>query len=152
MHDHTDYFQKLYNEGRLSQINYIHLIKYLYVGQKQEKDGSLENLHAVEGDSLTTFNYYLNVVPTISVDKVMSYPFTMNSNTFKRMNGVPSVVFRYEFSPIVVEYKEKQKDLLEVLINICAVIGGIYTVFEIFDAIVYTSMSKIFKERINKLG
>ena len=59
---------------------------------------------------------------------------------------------RYEFSPIIVEYQIVEKDLLEMLINICAVLGGIFTIFEIFDAIVYTSMSRIFKQRINKLG
>jgi len=86
-------------------------------------------------------------VPTISVGKEMSYPLTMNSGTCKHTDRVPSLDFRYEFSPIVVEYKEKQKDFLELLINICAIIGGIYAVFVIFGAIVYTSQPKTSKER-----
>lgn len=47
---------------------------------------------------------------------------------------------------------QEKESLLEFFIHICAIIGGIFTVAGIIDAIIYRSVSILFKERIGKLS
>lgn len=92
------------------------------------------------------FEYYTKVVPTTYVPlgrpPLHVYQFTASSN--KIMNQqMPSLYFRYDFSPVTVEYKEARESLSQFLIHICAVIGGIFTMAGMFDAILHKGIVHI---------
>jgi hypothetical protein len=49
---------------------------------------------------------------------------------------LPIINMRYELSPISVVYTESQMALISLLINLCAVYGGFYTVCSIVDGLI----------------
>ena len=61
------------------------------------------------------------------------------------------IVFNYRVSPVAVHYSNSRENLAQFLINICAIIGGIFTVAGIVDSIIHKSSKMFFKDSINKL-
>lgn len=49
------------------------------------------------------------------------------------------------------QFKQESEDIFEFLIHICAIVGGIFTIAGIVDAVIHKSVSAIFKDRIGKL-
>jgi hypothetical protein len=43
----------------------------------------------------------------------------------------------YDLSPITVQYTEIKQSLPHFLTSLCAIIGGVFTVFSLFDALVH---------------
>ena len=66
--------------------------------------------------------------------------------------GQSILMFNFEFSPITENITQNQKNLVEFLISICAIIGGVYTIAGIVDGIIHKSVSLVFKSRIGKLS
>ena len=52
---------------------------------------------------------------------------------------------------MAVHYTNSKENFFQFLINICAIIGGIFTVAGIVDALLHKGSKVIFKDRINKL-
>ena len=61
-------------------------------------------------------------------------------------------MFNYELSPITVQYKQDKENFFEFIVYICAIVGGIFTIAGIVDAMIHKSVSAIFKQRIGKLS
>jgi len=61
-------------------------------------------------------------------------------------------MFNYEFSPITESVSQNDKSLIEFLIQICSIIGGVYTIAGIVDSAIYKSAAFVFKNRIGKLS
>jgi hypothetical protein len=62
------------------------------------------------------------------------------------------LLFNFEFSPITENITQNHKNLIEFLISICAIIGGVYTIAGIVDSMIHKSVSLVFKSRIGKLS
>lgn len=102
------------------------------------------------------FEYYTKVVPTtyIPLDRppLHVYQFTANSNKISNQQ-MPSLYFRYDFSPVTVRYKETCESFSHFLVQICAVIGGVFTVAGLVDSLLHTSIVELGKKaQIGKLG
>jgi len=106
------------------------------------------------------YQYFVKVVPTIYTDirgrKIHSNQFSVTEH-FREAVGLPrpppGVYFFYEFSPIQVDFTEENTSLLHFLTNICAIVGGIFTVAGIIDSFVYHGHRAIKKKmEIGKLG
>jgi hypothetical protein len=54
---------------------------------------------------------------------------------------MPAIFFRYELSPIRIQYTVSLQSFTTYMVNICAVIGGIYSVSSILDSVVRNSLS-----------
>lgn len=61
------------------------------------------------------------------------------------------IVFNYEVSPFAVQYSNAKENFFQFLINMCAIIGGIFTLAGIVDSIIHKGSKMVFKDRINKL-
>merc|ERR1719188_2153179 len=89
------------------------------------------------------FEYYTKVVPTtyMPLDRppLRVYQFTANSNKIVNQQ-MPSLYFRYDFSPVTVQYKERRESFSHFLVQVCAVIGGIFTVAGILDSVLHKSI------------
>ena len=100
--------------------------------------------------------YYTKVVPTTYVplyrDPLHVYQFTASSN--KITSGqTPSIYLRFDFSPISVRYSEAREKLSHFLVQLCAVIGGIFTITGLFNSQLHESILHIAKKaRVGKLG
>jgi len=103
-----------------------------------------------------SYEYYIKIVPTmferINGDLFESFQFVANSNEVGGRYRLPAVYFRYELSPITVKFVEKRKAFSHFLVQICAIVGGVFTVLGLVNSILHTTLKKVMKANINKLG
>jgi len=57
-----------------------------------------------------------------------------------------SFKFRYDLSPIVVTFTQKQEAFLHFLVQLCAILGGVFTVAGIIDGIFHKSIVALLKK------
>jgi hypothetical protein len=161
----TEIVQKLNSEG--IYLNYAHKILHFSFGTHEHKALDIQRkfpeilLYPLEGTSMSeeinlslAYQYYLNVVRAkvmLRGEPIEAYQYTI-SKSFGITRDLPALFFKYEISPLYVRYELKEKSIWHFLVNICAIIGGVYTAFSILDAVIYTSVSRIFKHRIGKLS
>mmetsp|Transcript_71590 Transcript_71590/g.165562 ORF Transcript_71590/g.165562 Transcript_71590/m.165562 type:complete len:348 (+) Transcript_71590:40-1083(+) len=173
-YSHSYLFGSLYQETR--NINISHRINHIsfgtdddisYVIRHFKGTGIVSPLDGVSqivmdqknpngyGDS-AIFEYYTKVVPTtyIPLDKppLHVYQFTANSNKIANQQ-MPSLYLRYDFSPVTVKYQETREKLSHFLVQVCAVIGGIFTVAGVLDSLLHKSIVHLAKKaQLGKLG
>jgi hypothetical protein len=102
------------------------------------------------------YEYYTKVVPTtyVPLDRppLHVYQFTANSNNIINQQ-MPSLYLRYDFSPVTVRYTETQESGSHFAVQICAVIGGVFTMAGIFDSLLHKSIVNFAKKaQLGKLG
>lgn len=160
-YSHSYLFGSLYQETR--NMNISHTVNHLSFGDaadidlvKREIKGTgivapLDGVSQVVTEKQKSgyfvdsaiFEYYTKVVPTtyvpLSRKPIHVYQFTANSN--KIMNQqMPSLYFRYDFSPVTVRYQEAAESFSHFMVQICAVIGGIFTVAGLVDSVLHKSI------------
>ncbi|CAA2994484.1 endoplasmic reticulum-Golgi intermediate compartment 3-like [Olea europaea subsp. europaea] len=100
------------------------------------------------------YQYFLKVVPTVFTDVNGN---TIQSNQFSvtehvkgseagHLQSLPGVFFFYDLSPIKVTFTEMHVSFLHFLTNLCAIIGGVFTVSGIIDSFVYHGQKAIKKK------
>ncbi|KAJ4952240.1 hypothetical protein NE237_029072 [Protea cynaroides] len=100
------------------------------------------------------YQYFLKVVPTVYTDingrTIQSNQFSVTEHfrgaEFGRPPSLPGVFFFYDLSPIKVTFREEHVSFLHFLTNVCAIIGGIFTVSGIVDSFVYHGQKAIKKK------
>jgi len=158
-HAYGPIIQRLYTEGLMS-FDLTHKINHISFGDdsdlKQIKTtfgvgvlNPLDNVEKNDHEVKKTYEYYLKVVPTTYEDMNKNtfhvHQFTSNGNEVVT-NMVPAVYFRFDLSPITVRYWQYKQNIFHFLIQICAIIGGIFTVTGILDALVHKSVVAILKK------
>ena len=86
------------------------------------------------------YQYFIKVVAaeyqTLYGEKKFSnqFSFTEHVRLVTQANGIfmggfphPGVFFKYDFSPIMVQFAEERKSFMEFLTSACAIIGGVFT-------------------------
>ena len=105
---------------------------------------------------ISVYQYYLKIVPTKYIsynNEINDYQYTYNSFGEQGIHEMPSMHFRYDLSPITVEYKLYKETFLNFLINIFAILGGVFTVTGIIDAIIHKSVVILLrKAEMNKIA
>lgn len=160
---------RLRREG-LGQINVEHVINDLSFGEKISRFRllgfgyenyklmhTLKNKKRINDRVPMFYQYYLKIVPTkyqyysgVSYNK---YQYTANSFAENSYDSLSALYFRYDLSPITVEYKQTKMSFLTFLINICAILGGVFTVAGIIDAIIHKSVLILLrKANMNKIA
>ncbi|KAJ3300506.1 Endoplasmic reticulum-Golgi intermediate compartment protein 3 [Borealophlyctis nickersoniae] len=92
-----------------------------------------------------TFQYYIKVVSTRfvfmngTVVHTNQFSATEHERSTKHSTGLPGIFFNYDISPMLVIYTEYQKPLSHFLTDICAIVGGVFTVAGILDSFIYTA-------------
>ncbi|CAD6333431.1 unnamed protein product [Miscanthus lutarioriparius] len=103
-----------------------------------------------------TYQYFIKVVPTIYTDirghNIHSNQFSVTEH-FRDGNvrpyskkPQPGVFFFYDFSPIKVIFTEENRSLLHYLTNLCAIVGGVFTVSGIIDSFIYHGQKALKKK------
>lgn len=103
--------------------------------------------------------FYLVAVPSYFTKGLSRYHvYQLISNfetTFDEKQTIQSgniLKFNIEFSPITENVTQTRKNIVDFLVSICAIIGGVYTLAGIVDSMIYKSVSYVFKNRIGKLA
>merc|ERR1712226_879003 len=100
------------------------------------------------------FHYYIKLVPTLftgSGKLVYTHQYSVTDNGKNVMvkkgelTGLPGVFLVYEFTPFMVQKIEKTVPLSHFITSVCAIIGGVFTVAGIIDAVLYRSYSGLKK-------
>ncbi|XP_042063587.1 endoplasmic reticulum-Golgi intermediate compartment protein 3-like isoform X1 [Salvia splendens] len=105
----------------------------------------LDGVQWEQTSSNGVYQYFIKVVPTIYTDirghTIQSNQFSVTehykNSDMDHYRSPPGVFFFYDLSPIKVTYTEKHTAFLHFLTNICAIIGGVFTVAGIVDSFVY---------------
>lgn len=119
-----------------------------------------------EGSKNLTFSYYIKVVASDFVGRsgrtlhTNQYAVTQNEHQISKSKmNMPSkqindcflyalgAFFYYDISPMIVIYTEYKKSLASFLTGVCAVIGGVYTIAAILDAIVFHAERRLIQKR-----
>uniref|UniRef100_A0A7N1A355 Endoplasmic reticulum-Golgi intermediate compartment protein 3 n=2 Tax=Kalanchoe fedtschenkoi TaxID=63787 RepID=A0A7N1A355_KALFE len=114
----------------------------------------LDGVQWTQHTSSAMYQYFIKVVPTVYTD-VSEH--TIQSNQFSvtehftgsevgLFRAVPGVFFIYDLSPIKVTFTEQHISFLHFLTNVCAIVGGIFTVSGILDSFVYHGQKVIKKK------
>nr|XP_009595173.1 endoplasmic reticulum-Golgi intermediate compartment protein 3-like isoform X2 [Nicotiana tomentosiformis] len=100
------------------------------------------------------YQYFIKVVPTVYTDvsghTIQSNQFSVTEH-FKgadvgRFQSIPGVFFFYDLSPIKVTFTEQHVSFLHFLTNVCAIVGGVFTVSGILDSFIYHGQKAIKKK------
>ncbi|KAJ3679591.1 hypothetical protein LUZ60_017602 [Juncus effusus] len=100
------------------------------------------------------YQYFIKVVPTVYTDinnhTIQSNQFSVTEHFREdesgRVQSLPGVFFFYDLSPIKVMSSERYISFLHFLTNVCAIVGGIFTVSGILDAFVYHGQKAVKKK------
>jgi hypothetical protein len=102
----------------------------------------------------------VKVVPTtysyLKGDVVNTNQFSVTEH-FRFINpregqGLPGVFCFYDLSPIEVNFAETRKSLAHFLTQLCAILGGVFTVAGMIDKLIYGTFKQLEKGRQGKLG
>ncbi|XP_004929287.1 endoplasmic reticulum-Golgi intermediate compartment protein 3 [Bombyx mandarina] len=135
-----------------SVFNTTHIIKHLSFGTDIEgaNTAPLNGIIGLATEGAMMFQYYLKIIPTmyVKLDKTVlhtnQFSVTRHHKSVSNVHaesGMPGAFFSYELSPLMVKYTEKERSIGHFATNICAIIGGVFTVAGIFDALLYHSIN-----------
>ncbi|KAJ8762684.1 hypothetical protein K2173_011164 [Erythroxylum novogranatense] len=136
-------------------FNISHKIKKLSFGEHfPGVMNPLDGVHWTQEAPNGMYQYFIKVVPTVYTDvrghTIQSNQFSVTEH-FKNaeagsFRSLPGVFFIYDLSPIKVTFIEGHVSFLHFLTNVCAIIGGIFTVSGILDSFIYHGQKAIKKK------
>ncbi|XP_033207625.1 endoplasmic reticulum-Golgi intermediate compartment protein 3 [Belonocnema kinseyi] len=139
-----------------SQFNLTHIIRHLSFGVNiPGKTNHMDNTTIIATEGAMMFHYYIKIIPTTFVRQDGStlstnqFSVTRHSRHISPMSGdsgMPGIFFNYELSPLMVRYTEKAKSFGHFATNLCAIIGGVFTVAGLIDTFLYHSIRAIEKK------
>ncbi|KAG0471663.1 hypothetical protein HPP92_016209 [Vanilla planifolia] len=114
----------------------------------------LDGIQWVQHAPYGMYQYFIKVVPSvynnINGQTIHSNQFSVTehfrTDEVGRIQALPGVFFFYDLSPIKVTVKEDHVPFLHFLTNVCAIVGGVFTVSGILDSFVYHSQKAIKKK------
>ncbi|XP_060973092.1 uncharacterized protein LOC115724845 isoform X1 [Cannabis sativa] len=106
------------------------------------------------------YQYFIKVVPTVythvSGQVIQSNQFSVTehirTSEYGNIQFLPGVFFFYDLSPIKVTFAEEYISFLHFLTNVCAIVGGVFTVSGILDSFIYHGHKVIKKMEIGKFS
>lgn len=162
-------------------MNMSHLVHHLSFGDVEDmhvsrgvRHGSLhpeKEIHHLQGAKFSalsgsvhvtnqnvTQEHYLKVVRTeIRRNGVVkplsaSYQYTVTNAQFQQeQSHVPSASFAFDLSPLQVLISEETRSFGHFITSVCAIVGGVFTMIGIFDALLHHSVRAIeHKMNLNK--
>ncbi|KAL5730895.1 Protein disulfide-isomerase 5-4 [Ranunculus cassubicifolius] len=160
-----------------SQLNMSHIITHLSFGKKISPrmlaevnrlspflGGSIDRLRGrsfitTQDDpkANVTIEHYLQIVKSevVSIrsgreDKLIEeYEYTAHSS-LTQSYYVPEVKFHLELSPMQVLVTESPRSFSHFITNVCAIIGGVFTVAGILDSVLHNTMRMVKKIELGK--
>ncbi|XP_012270092.1 endoplasmic reticulum-Golgi intermediate compartment protein 3 [Orussus abietinus] len=138
------------------QFNMTHKIRHLSFGLNiPGKTNPMDDTTVVASEGAMMFQYYIKIVPTTYVrsdgSTLLTNQFSVTRHyrpvsLFSAEPGMAGLFFSYELSPLMVKYTETKKSFEHFATNVCAIIGGVFTVAGLFDTFLYHSSRVIQKK------
>jgi hypothetical protein len=87
------------------------------------------------------------------VKPVLAYGYVAHSNNIQKAGEVPTVRVNYDILPIVVQFSEKKQAFYHFITQLCAIVGGVFTVAGIIASITDKGINMVKKKQeLGKLG
>ncbi|XP_073394971.1 protein disulfide isomerase-like 5-4 [Physcomitrium patens] len=142
--------------GRKTSWRSVHWVNEMLPALDSNIDRLTGQVFPSEYENIT-HDHYLQVVKTevITLHRkqdlrvLEQYDYTAHSNMIQSTK-VPVVKFHYELSPMQVLVKENPKSFSHFLTNLCAIIGGVFTVAGIIDSMLHNAMHIMKKVELGK--
>lgn len=138
------------------KFNISHHINHLSFGNDYPGIvNPLDGMHEPAEQLQMMYKYFVKIVPTtytsINRETLYTNQFSVTKHAQSAggrlgEGGLPGVFFIYELSPMMVKYTEKQRSFMHFLTGVCAIVGGIFTVAGLIDAMIYHSSNVIQKK------
>lgn len=132
-----------------ARFNISHTINKLMFGEYElpNKPNALDATTRISEDGPGVFQYFIKIVPTTyqpdagTVHRTHQYAVTQHTKAASRQSGfvLPGIFFIYDINPIMVTVTEKHTPLLQFLVRLCAIVGGIFTVSGFIDAVIHNA-------------
>ncbi len=150
-HAYGSIVAKLLSEG-VFKIDLSHKINHISFGEETDLRNiktkynvgilnPLDGVEKIDHANQKLYEYYLKVVPTTYVDiegnTLSVHQFTSNSNENINNNMISTIFFRYDISPILIKIAQYKQPFFHFFIQICAIVGGMFTVMGIIDHLLY---------------
>ncbi|KAK1407044.1 hypothetical protein QVD17_38654 [Tagetes erecta] len=107
----------------------------------------------IEDRANVTIEHYIQVVKTevmsLSHQLIEDYEYTAHSSLVHAVT-IPLTKFHYEPSPMQILVTEDEKSFTHFITNVCAIIGGVFTVAGILDSLLYNTMRAVKKIELGK--
>lgn len=141
--------------GDHRNFNMSHTINKLSFGHDYPgSQNPLDGVYLRSDRFSLAYKYFLKVVPTMYVDlkdkAISTNQFSVTEHATGTEYGagsdLPGVFFYYDLSPIKVMFKEHKTLFLHFVTNVCAIVGGVFTVSGIIDALFYHTQKMIRKK------
>ncbi|KAE9456596.1 hypothetical protein C3L33_11607, partial [Rhododendron williamsianum] len=126
-----------------------------YLGVSHDKlNGRDYIIHPGDSNADVTIEHYLQVVKTEVImrsyrEQLVEYEYTAHSSLVHSID-LPVAKFHFELSPMQVLITENSKSFSHFITNICAIIGGVFTVAGILDSILHNTMRFVKKVELGK--
>ncbi|KAL7131008.1 hypothetical protein ABFS83_13G170400 [Erythranthe nasuta] len=106
-----------------------------------------------DSDANVTIEHYLQVVKTEVMTRsyklLEEYEYTAHSS-LSHSHNIPVAKFHFELSPMQVLITENYKSFSHFITNVCAIIGGVFTVAGIVDSILHNTIRMMKKVELGK--
>ncbi|KAK3021267.1 hypothetical protein RJ639_047258 [Escallonia herrerae] len=156
-----------------SQMNMSHVISHLsfgkkisarvmsdmkrvlpYIGGSHDRlNGQAYTTHRGDSNTNVTIEHYLQIVKTEVMTRsykiVEEYEYTAHSSLVQSL-AIPAAKFHFELSPMQVLITENPKSFWHFITNVCAIIGGVFTVAGIVDSILHNTLRLVKKVELGK--
>eukprot|EP00250_Pteridium_aquilinum_P001854 c12061_g1_i1 orf=335-1495(-) len=114
----------------------------------------LDGAQRIQTTPTGMYQYFIKVVPTMYKDirghTIQTNQFSVTEHfrsiEFGMSRSLPGVFLFYDLSPIKVNFDQTRTSFLHFLTNVCAIVGGVFTVSGIIDAFVYHGHKAIKKK------
>ncbi|KAL1207102.1 Protein disulfide-isomerase 5-3 [Cardamine amara subsp. amara] len=128
-----------------------------YLGQSHDRLDGKWFINQRKFDANVTIEHYLQVVKTEVISKrsgqehplIEEYEYTAHSNVAHSYD-LPVAKFHFELSPMQVLISENPKSFSHFITNVCAIIGGVFTVAGILDSIFESTVKLVKKVELGK--
>lgn len=160
---HNIHIHDMHQLGR-STFNLSHSIKRLsfgteYPGQVNPLDDHEEIFDKADGSAM--YQYFVKVVPTryrrANGQQINTNQYSVTSHVRHINNqfgeqGLPGVFVMFDISPILVQLTEHRRSFMHFLTSVCAIIGGVFTVAGMIDALIHHTIRTWRKNQLGKQG
>ncbi|XP_039072244.1 LOW QUALITY PROTEIN: protein disulfide-isomerase 5-3-like [Hibiscus syriacus] len=128
-----------------------------HLGRSHDRLNGRSFINHRDLDANVTIEHYLQIVKTEVVTMKSSrehtlieeYEYTAHSSLAQSIY-IPVVKFHFELSPMQVLITENPKSFSHFLTNVCAIIGGVFTVAGILDSILHNTIRVMKKVELGK--
>lgn len=128
-----------------AHFNVSHTVNSLTFGDEQIPgvENILKGSTRISAEGPGVFQYFIKIVPTSYVSDTLviadTYQYACTEHKKESGSGsfiLPGVFFMYDLNPIRVTISQTRAPLGQFLTRLCAVVGGIFTVSGLTDAVI----------------